>query len=130
MAVEPGKLAFINLAKTFDSPRWREVSVIECKSGWVRVVARAKRAGEVADHFSSFQSDGKIFFLADVKLVQLHAFYEGDCLPLSVEVPVLIRESQKLKESEGELTYATASEALDPPVKKAQPSRRRQKEET
>ena len=104
--------------------------MIECKSGWVRVVARAKRAGEVADHFSSFQSDGKIFFLAEVKLVQLHAFYEGDCLPLSVEVPVLIRESQKLKESEGELTYATASEALDPPVKKAQPSRRRQKEET
>ena len=128
MAVEPGKLAYIHLAKTFDTPRWREVSVIECKSGWVRVVARAKRAGEVADHFSSFQVDGKTFFLAEVKLVQLHAFYEGDCVSLSVEAPVLIKESQKLKDSEGELTYATASEAAGPSDKKAPPVRQRKKE--
>lgn len=118
MAVEPGKVAYIHLSSLFDSPNWREAVVAECSGGWVRVAVRAKRSGEVADHFSVFQQDGKIFFLAEVRIVQLHAFHQGECLSLDTNISTILRESRKLKESEGELTYATASEALEPPQPK------------
>ena len=63
--------------------------------------SKEKRRGGT-DHFSSFQNDGKTFFSTEVKLVHLHAFYEGDCLHLNLDVPILLRESRKLKDLEGE----------------------------
>ena len=78
MALETGKLAYLCLAATFDNPRWRQVTVVSVGEEWIRVILRARRTGEVADHFTTFSLDGKTFFLAEVRRHQLQAFHEGN----------------------------------------------------
>ena len=110
MALEPGKLSYICLAATFDKPRWRQTAVVNISQDWVKVVVRAKRVGEVADHFTTFSLDGKTYFLAEVRRHQLQAFHEGDCLDLAMDVSALVSQGKTLVESDEDVTYATASD--------------------
>lgn len=115
MALEPGKLAYLCLAATFDKPRWRQVTVVSVGEEWIRVILRARRAGEVADHFTTFSLDGKTFFLAEVRRHQLQAFHEGECLDLAMDVSTLVSKGRTLVESDEEVTYATASDTQQMP---------------
>ena len=82
---------------------------------WVRVIVRAKRAGEVADHFTTFSLDGKTYFLAEVRKHQLQAFHDGECLDLALEVSALLTKGKALVESDEDVTYATASDTQQIP---------------
>ena len=85
--------------------------MVDISRDWIKVVVRAKREGEVADHFSTFSLDGKTYFLAEVRRHQLQAFHEGECLDLAMDVKELVSAGKAMVESEEDVTYTTASDS-------------------
>ena len=83
MGPNVGDTAYINFAETFEEPRCREVLVVGIENSWIRVLVRAKRLSEIANHFSHFEVDGKVFFVAEVELHQLKAFGVSTVLSLA-----------------------------------------------
>ena len=110
MAVETGRIAYLQLASTFDNPRWREAVVLQHNPEWVRVAVRAKRPSEIGDQFTTFSHDGKCYFLVELRHHQLSAFHGGACLQLGAETDVVIAASTGLFDSEEDLVFASASE--------------------
>lgn len=90
--------------------------MVSISQDWIKVVVRAKRAGEVADHFTTFSLDGKTYFLAEVRRHQLQAFHEGECLDLAMDVSALVTKGKSVVESDEEVTYATASDTHQVPA--------------
>jgi hypothetical protein len=80
---------------------------------------RAKRLSEIANHFSHFEVDGKVFFVAEVELHQLKTFGVSTVLSLATGSEMLISKAKELEESGSELIYATASDREVRPPKKA-----------
>eukprot|EP00435_Cladocopium_sp_Y103_P074514 s171_g49.t1 len=130
MAVSIGAKAYICLADTFDSPRWREALIINVKKDWVKVAVRAKRSSEVASHFATFEADSKTFFLAELKEFQLRAFCSEPCLKLGVEDDLLVKAGEQLLESDSDLCFATASEPDPRPKPRAEGQLRKKQEKT
>jgi hypothetical protein len=119
MGPNVGDTAYINFAETFEEPRCREVLVVGIENSWIRVLVRAKRLSEIANHFSHFEVDGKVFFVAEVELHQLKAFGVSTVLSLATGSEMLISKAKELEESGSELIYATASDREVRPPKKA-----------
>ena len=105
----------------FWPPRWREAQVVGLQKEWVQVVVRAS-VTEVESHsLSSCKSGDYTFCLVECKVTQLRMAAPGDSLDLEVAAKKLGTEGATLLGSEGELSFATASEPdAKPDVLKAQ----------
>jgi len=121
MPLKIGARGFILLGENFDQPRWREAQVVGLQKEWVQVVVRAS-VTEVESHsLSSCKSGDYTFCLVECKVTQLRMAAPGDSLDLEVAAKKLGTEGATLLGSEGELSFATASEPdAKPDVLKAQ----------
>ena len=121
MPLKIGARGFILLGENFDQPRWREAQVVGLQKEWVQVVIRAS-VTEVESHsLSSCKSGDYTFCLVECKVTQLRMAAPGDSLDLEVAAKKLGTEGATLLGSEGELSFATASEPdAKPDVLKAQ----------
>ena len=110
MPLKIGARGFILLGDSFDEPRWREAQVVGLQKEWVQMLVRASTT-EVENHsLSSCKVGEYTFCLVESKVTQLRIAAPGDSLDLEVAAKKLGPEGATLLGSEGELSYATASE--------------------
>lgn len=110
MAIQTGSTAWISLADSFESPRWREVAIVGKNGDWLQVAVRAKKPAETQGQLTAVEFDSKTFFLVEIKAHQLRVFGQEPSLRLIVDPAGLVKKASEVLDSDVEIIFASATE--------------------
>lgn len=121
--MKAGSRGFLKLAEGFETPRWREALVVSLENEWLQCLVRCSRAEIEKSELSHIENDEGIFCLVEAPFDKLLGGAPEACKELAADLKELLKAGLTAVHSEGELTFATASDQPRPRAVKKKKSR-------
>ena len=118
MTLKPGSRGYLCLGADFQDPKWREAIVLDVEEKWMKCLVRcclqeAENAG-----LSMVQKDDAVFCMVEAEFHHLVSGVPFEVMRLLASNGELMKLGGDALQSEGELTFASLSEAPKAAAKK------------